>query len=415
MVWSLVDQGVVSGGNFLINLLLARLLVPRSYGVFGLFYLAIIGANTFHSSVVTYWLNLFGAKVDDHDIKKLMTGALGITTVWLAPMSLTTMVACIVTHSYGLWLPATVALYCWQLQESARRALLCRMRYRSSVLPDALSYLGQAGVVALLRPSDLGVIFWIVAATSVAGLAWQLLLVGCESVTFLEFRQYFAESLRFGRFVVAANCINMLALQIPAWTLLRAGGQDMVAAFQALSNVVNVTNPLLLGVSNHVIPAVARVAQQGSATARRVALLDGFSLGAVLVVYLSALVIAPQHAMTLMYGHSSPYLVFASLLKILSLACLFQFVNTVVGAYEGGMGRTASYMKSQAAGLVALIAIGIPIIMYLGLLGAVIASVVSAFARAGVVTLISYRDDKKVNLEVGAFSANIDQSMPADI
>ena len=35
--WTLIDQGVVSFGNFLLNVLLARTLVEEEYGEFALF------------------------------------------------------------------------------------------------------------------------------------------------------------------------------------------------------------------------------------------------------------------------------------------------------------------------------------------------------------------------------------------
>lgn len=65
--WSIIDQGLFSGANFLVNILLARWLSPKEYGAFAvalsIFYL-IAG---FHTAVLTEPMMVFGAgKYRDH-------------------------------------------------------------------------------------------------------------------------------------------------------------------------------------------------------------------------------------------------------------------------------------------------------------------------------------------------------------
>src|SRR5215510_4834887 len=56
--WTLVDQCVVSGGNFLLNVLLARALGEEDYGEFTLFLGAIFLLRTIDYSFISYPLSL---------------------------------------------------------------------------------------------------------------------------------------------------------------------------------------------------------------------------------------------------------------------------------------------------------------------------------------------------------------------
>ena len=56
--WTLVDQCVVSGGNFLLNVLLARTLSQEDYGEFALFLGAIFPLRAFDYSLISYPLSV---------------------------------------------------------------------------------------------------------------------------------------------------------------------------------------------------------------------------------------------------------------------------------------------------------------------------------------------------------------------
>ena len=415
VAWSFVDQGVVSAGNFLLNLALARILAPRLYGNFAIFYLAMLGANTFQSSVVTYWINIKGAATDRAGTRKLTTGALGITTSWLIPMSVLILIACSMVHTFSLFLPATIALYSWQLQEAARRGLLCQMRYEAAVLPDAVSYLGQAAFVFMFRPSNLFSVFVILGATSLVALAWQMWIVKCTSITRGQLKADLKESLHLGRYVAVANGINVFLLQIPAWALLRSSGADAVAAFQALSNVINASNPLLFGISNHLISVVARAAKTSLSAARSVVARDGTLTGIILLLYLLVIAAKPALLISVIYGHESKYLASASLLRILAMTFFAYFISTIVSAYEVGLGRTTSYMNSQTVALVVTCLVGIPIIYKWGLWGAAVASLLVASSRSVTIIILSYLTDRSSSIRGRRVNSNVtNRSLSAD-
>jgi hypothetical protein len=82
--WTLVDQGVVSGGNFLLNVLLARVLSKEDYGEFALFLGAIFLLRVFDYSLISYPLSVRLCGVNDDE----RAGLLGNTVLLAVALSL---------------------------------------------------------------------------------------------------------------------------------------------------------------------------------------------------------------------------------------------------------------------------------------------------------------------------------------
>ena len=70
--WTLVDQCVVSGGNFLLNVLLARTLSQEDYGEFALFLGAIFLLRAVDYSFISYPLSVRLCVVDDQERPRLL-------------------------------------------------------------------------------------------------------------------------------------------------------------------------------------------------------------------------------------------------------------------------------------------------------------------------------------------------------
>ncbi len=397
---SLVDQGVVSGGNFLTTLVLARILVPGQYGIFALLYLALIAINTCHSSLVVYPLTLKGAEAPK-TVGTLLYAALAHSTLLAVPLSMVLLIVTVMLHQWHLWPILALAMVSWQLQETTRRALLSVLRFRAAILPDMLCYVGQGCLLALFRPHSLTVVFVLVTVTSLLAAAWQLTLAvqgttiagGLRSA--VQVHGIYAWQL--GRFVLAGNALNMLTLQIPSWTLAFAFAPTAVAGYQCLLNLVGVANPIIFSINSMLIPTIAREASRGYRVARQTAITYGIRFGLLLIPAFLALLIAPHSIMRLVYGSASPYLPLAWLLRIFVVAFVIQYLATVAGAYEGGMSRPKTYMWVQMMGTGFLLAIGTLLIYRFGIEGAVVAMLLASLVRLIAFLVLSHFADKSLS------------------
>jgi O-antigen/teichoic acid export membrane protein len=390
---SLLDQCVVSGGNFLTTLVLARLLAPAEYGTFSLLFLSLFAINTCHTSLVVYPLTLRGAAASERERGELAGAALVHTLLLGIPLAAVLSIVVTVLHRPDLWMMMAIAMVLWQAQEAARRTLLAASRSRAAILPDFVCYVGQAVALAVLHSADLRVIFVVVAVTSLIAACWQFSLakVSFGSSLSMEYGR-FAWSV--GRFALAGNSLNMIALQIPGWTLMLLIAPAAVAGYQSLLNLVGVANPIIFSVSNLLIPAVARVAPQGVRQARRTVVHYGIRYTALLLPCFVLLFAVPHLVMRLVYGAASPYLNLAPLLRPFAFAFLLQYLATVVGAYEGGMARPKTYMWVQIVSTGILLTAGVALIRMFSITGAVEAMVLASAARLVTFLLLARAADR---------------------
>src|ERR1700681_258960 len=142
--WALCDQGVISGGNFVTNLILIRHLSAVQFGVFALLLNAMLFLNNIHASLVTYTVCIRGAQADQRSLGKVATGGV-IATLGMAIINVTALfVACSYVGHRWLLLFVVAAIVCRQIQECLRTVFVSQVRYDRAIGGDAISYLGQA-------------------------------------------------------------------------------------------------------------------------------------------------------------------------------------------------------------------------------------------------------------------------------
>ncbi len=152
--WALADQGAVSAGNFLTGWYLARTLPPSEFGIYVVIIGVMIFANTIHAALVTSPLCVKGAAAGAPLSKRYTGWSLALTTGFLPVQAIAIAAICFGLGRLALAPWAVMALLLWQLQETVRSGLVSQCRFRSAIVGDFVSYIGQAlAVVALTRHS----------------------------------------------------------------------------------------------------------------------------------------------------------------------------------------------------------------------------------------------------------------------
>jgi O-antigen/teichoic acid export membrane protein len=276
-----------------------------------------------------------------------------------------------------------LALLFWQLQETARRALMSRLRHRDAIWGDALSYLGQAACVGYLcvgHRLTLASAFGAMAGTSMAGLLLQMVQLKLSAVHFSGTLRLLPRFWGLGRWALLANVAQGFMGQALLWFLALAGMAE-VAAFQAVLNLLRVGNPVMFAVGSVVLPSVA-IGQgnsiDGLQAAKRYSLLGS----AVLLPYLGFIFIAPGFLLRLLYGAGSVYSGLGLELRILVLGFGFVYFGHVLGSYFYGLARSDIVLRCQAVAAIATVVAGAVLAVRFGVLGAAIGYDLSALALA---------------------------------
>jgi len=383
--WALTDQGVVSLGNFLTQVILARSLARIDYGVFVLLFGVLIVVYACHIALVCYPLTLTAASRDRQGLRRLVSLGLLLTTGFSVPFCGVLLVACLSLHRIALTPWAVGAMLFWLLQETTRRGLLAHLRHREAIWGDALRYIGQAVVLwSLAHSGRLSVLtaLQVIAVTSIAGAALQVLQLGFRMVSVREGILSVPSFWRLGRWALLSAGTDAGTFQIFPWALAFFYSALQAAPFQAVRNLLGVTHPILFSLPGLIVPATAKAHQQeGMAAAARSALRFGTQAGIVLLPYYALLLIWPRAALALLYGRHSPYLSFDWSLRLFVIAYVFALLFQIKAGLLNGVERPRSVFVAELAGTGIALDVGLPLTALWGVTGAAAAVLLMMFSR----------------------------------
>ena len=383
--WTLVDQGVVSSGNFLLNVLLARTLSEEDYGKFALFLGAIFILRAIDYSLISYPLSLRLCVARDDERARLLGNtillAAALALVLVAAMALGTMLL-----ADNILLPACLCFLCWQAQETSRRCLLADFRYREAVAGDGIAFVGQALLIALVARLDgiaLPVALYTMSATFAIGALVHASKLRFAPPDLTETRLLAREYFSVGKWSIVNYELVLVRGQLFPWMLAATAGTAATASLQAALNIANMMNPILFGIGN-AIPQVAAHAHKTDGVIGAWRAAYGyvlFGLGPILLICAAA-VLMPQLLLRMVYGPLSPYLTAALGLQLLAVAGVVDYIAEMISKTLLGVqaGRLASVVNVVAVGVAAMLAFAL--IRTQGVLGACLALLIANLVRA---------------------------------
>ena len=411
--WTLVDQCAVSGGNFLLNVLLARTLSQEDYGEFALFLGAIFLLRAVDYSFISYPLSVRLCVVTDEERPRLLGNTVVLTVALSLVLLVFMAIGTAMLEEEKILLPACLCYLCWQAQETSRRFLLADFRYREAVAGDGIAYVGQVLLIAVLLWIDsitLSAALYAMSATFVLGALVHVLKLRFARADFAELRSLALEYFSIGKWSLVSYQLVLLRVQLFPWLLAAFAGTAATASLQAGLNIANMMNPIIFGIGN-AIPQVAAQAHRSSGVlgASRAAYhYVLFGLGPILVIS-AAGILMPDLLLRTVYGSSSPYLDVAVGLQLLAVSGVLDYIaemisKTLLGIQSGRLAFVVNVVATVAALALALTLIG-----PLGVVGACLALLIANMVRvSGAMAAIAWlitRERAKAQVRLATTSA----------
>jgi O-antigen/teichoic acid export membrane protein len=307
--WSLLDQSIVSGTNFIVMILAARTFGPATFGIFAFLITVLTFMEATQRSLITTPHNVIGVNKPGESYARY-TSTLGVAQLGLAGVfALATAIAGLVIlqfHSQaGLLTIATgFAAAGWQLQEFTRRVLFTEHRLPAVVAGDATAYLGRTLlVIALFVSGSLSapLLMVLYGGTWFAGAIvgfWNIRGVLVRSFD----RAYVRENWDFGRWLFASNAVGHLPQYVLAALLSSVLSVSAYGAYRAFEQLANGTNVPLSALSNVLRPRMARQARYGPASVWRMMVPIMVAGGASLLLFALAYVVFRNQLISTIYG-----------------------------------------------------------------------------------------------------------------
>jgi O-antigen/teichoic acid export membrane protein len=368
--WTLVDQGIVSLGSFLINLQLARGLAVADYGAFAILLGALLTLQIINSSLFFYPLTVRLVVAREERQAALLT-----TTLLLVAINSLLLTAFLVAglSAFGrtdILVASSAYFLFWQMQEATRRGHLACFRFKTATAGDAVTYIGQPLLVAMLAGSgSLTLASGLYAMAAACGLgalihASQLRL--CRPIL-QHCLGLIEEYWSIGKWFLVNNWVLLFTVQIFPWSLAVAEGTAAAAPFQAVLYAGNLLNPLAVAVSNVMFPTAAQARiSNGLLGAWRAARVYIFLGLAPALAYSAIALLRPDVLLRIFYGADSPYLGLTVSLQLFALAWPARYAGELILDFLLCVEAGGLVALANSAGIFAAI-IALPFVLPFGL------------------------------------------------
>ena len=315
---SLVDQGLASGGNFALNILLVRFLSPSDYGAFTVAFAIFLLAENFQNAMILEPMGVIGPTYYREQLRVYLG-----TTVWihaglsvLLTVLLLLVTACMVA-AHSVLAPAMLGL-CFSTPFILLFGLFRRACYLET--RPGLALRGSLSYVLFLVAGML-VLWWVHWITvmsafllmGVAGLAasvllWRCLRVPLEFVSRGDAVGCLAAAVRrhwtYARWSLGGTVLYWLASSIYLPLLGALAGLPAVAAFRATQNLLHPMGQILTALGLLLLPWITLQSRvRDSRYLDRTAVQTSLLVGLPTVVYISGILAAGPSLSRLLYGN----------------------------------------------------------------------------------------------------------------
>jgi len=404
--WALSDQAASSIGNFFTAVYLARVLSTADYGIFALLYGSVVLSNSLLSGAVVYPMQVLASREGDR-AGAIFRAGMQLTLAISFPCSLAVAALTLVVHRPTLFVAIFFATLAWQLQETARRALLSELRFKTALLGDSASYVGQAILIFLVSKKggvSLAMVFWLVCLTSLLALGLQLLQLRQSFLRRSRIVRY-AEFWSLGSWAVLTNLVGMLpTVQGLLWIVNIGLGAVGAGILQTAANTTGVLHPLLFTLGNILVPAIANAeAVGGRKGARDTARYYATVFGAMVIPYVALLFLLPGLIFKVMYGNRVEVGGFEFVVRFFALAYLAIFGAQVLGGWLRARTQPRQDFMANLFAAIVMLFVGLPLAFFMGVKGAAITFFMSSVARLAYQTIcVKMRSEKVASASLAA-------------
>jgi O-antigen/teichoic acid export membrane protein len=271
---AILDQGLFSGSNFVLNVLLVRWLSPSDYGAFSIAFVIYLFFCGFHNALILEPMSVFGTAKYFGDLKNYILNQFIIHAVISIAIGLLALLAGYIslhlrlTSSFISWgvIDVSVFLPLMLLMWVARRA--CYILGKSSwavfgSLVYSIVLIGSATIIHDNSSLDSNLLLWFVAMgmASLAGSSVIIGLIHFDSFSVmsnkLTLSNLINEQWQFGKWIVFATFLYFTGSQIQVFFAASMLDLKAAGAFRAVQNLILPILQILAAVTTMIFPSIA--------------------------------------------------------------------------------------------------------------------------------------------------------------
>ena len=375
----LIDQALISAGNFTVMVLLARQLHPHDFGVFTLIYTALLLANNIQTGLITQAHNVLAVtkKGREYNIYTTTTAVFQLAFILLAVLLGIIALSLSSIFSPGinaLVLSTICALVAWQAQEFVRRILYTEDRLGGVLLNDFVSYGGQIVLLVLLwltsSLTSVTALYSLAvtsAAASVLG-ALQIRHAICSEISSAIVREIWD----YGKWVAAGRIGYWMSVQIYVYITAVLVGPFAAGVIKAVQVILGPLNVPLIFLDTILPIRFSRALDtQGIAGFKRQIKLSFAATSPLLIMYCSLVAVFSTEILRLVYGPK--YEQYGLTLALFALYYFVTYIGRIISSGLRAIRETKSFFTIFVSSTLMALIPGILLVLSLKVNGAILA------------------------------------------
>jgi O-antigen/teichoic acid export membrane protein len=377
---AIVDQAFVSGTRFLTAVIVGRVCGPHELGDYTLGFTLYCLAACILTNLIGFPFTVYSHQMLGESRRRyagsvlihfvvfdvVVVVLLGLSAGALATSGWRPELAQFVAV-LAIAFPAALAV------EFTRRLALARLEVGAALLTDAaMAVIQVGGMLGLAAAGMLGAATTFVAtgvAGAIAGLGWFAIARGNFVIHWPQVWPDFLKNWKFGRWSLASQLVLVARSTAVLWLLALLLDPSSTGIFVAGDNLVRLSAPLMMAVTNVYFPRAARVVASGDLPGvRRLAGRSAVILAVATAVLALFFVVAGERVLGFLYGgaYGGQGLVIA----LLAIAMVADALETVATNGLMAIDRSQIIFAANLAGTVLTLAIAAVLIPSIGIVGA---------------------------------------------
>ena len=337
--WALMlfDQGVVSGTRLVTTIIVGRAAGADELGHYTVAFSVLVLLSCFQEALVTTPYAVYFHRLGRRSRAAYAGGSLVLHLLVIGGLGLVLLAAAGLTWLGGgggglarlmLIIAGTIPLS--MMWEFARRSTLAQLKVGAAAGIDAAAAALQIGgllwLAATQRLTAGSALATIATASLLVALTWLYRSRGLRDVRWAWMGRYWRRNWRLGRWLVASQMVGSLHGMLPSLMLALLAGASAAGVYAAHLNIALVAHPLMLAVSNLLMPRAAHAWSIGGVGAVvRLVRTAALAMTGVLAVFVATLALWGERIVSLVYG--AKFAGQADVLVVLSASMIFWAVS----------------------------------------------------------------------------------------
>ena len=389
---AIIERALLGAATFLVTIMLGRWGGPQELGLFIIFFPLLFIAIALQESMITAPYTVYLANHEHADERRRYLGSVFSHTAILSAI----VSALFAAGAIGMWLLgfssfAIVAAVlapvapCVLLREFARRVVYADLKPEIAIAISGSVSALQLAMMAALHVSgrlDAASAFAAMGLSSlVVATAWLYLNRGSIQFRGTPTAADFRQNWTLGRWSVATQVGEIVRTQMFPWLLALAADKTTVGIFAACAVIAALPTPLHVALSNILLPQFVQLQKQGGvAAANRLVWQATGWLTAVMLLFF--VVVSATSAWIVPWVYGPLYVGTQQAVIVMALAQVVAGASLPAARALFVMQRPDQVFTSHLVGIIANIALGLPMVYFWGFTGAAYATLIGAVLKA---------------------------------